>query len=227
MQKDRVLRGPGVARSFITHSTLMKNTLLSGLQATVDSLSLDSIPEERKPILHDLIDYIQSRINNKESVRLNFICTHNSRRSQFSQIWAQVAAYVYDIDASCYSGGTEATAFNERAVASIKRAGFEVNTSGDGNPVYQVKYAVEAPGLSMFSKTFDDGSNPDAGFAAIMTCSDADENCPFIPGTDSRIPLRYEDPKAFDDTDLETEKYDERSIQIATELFYVFSKIRP
>lgn len=204
----------------------MKNTLLPGLQATVNSLGLGSIPEGRKPILNDLIDYIQLRVNSNESVRLNFICTHNSRRSQFSQIWAQIAAYAYGIEVACYSGGTEATAFNERAVASIKRAGFEVSTSGGHNPVYEVKYTEEVPALTMFSKTFDDSSNPDTGFAAIMTCSDADENCPFIPGTDSRIPLRYEDPKAFDGTDLEAEKYDERSMQIATELFYVFSKIR-
>ncbi|MCE7995785.1 MAG: protein-tyrosine-phosphatase [Roseivirga sp.] len=200
--------------------------LLTSLQATIERLDFDSIPEDRRPVLRDLVDYIQSRINNKESIRLNFICTHNSRRSQFSQVWAQVAAHVYGIEAFCYSGGTEATAFNERAVASIKRAGFEVSSTGGENPRYQVHYAIETPTLAMFSKTFDDKSNPDTGFAAVMTCSDADENCPFIPGTDRRIPLRYEDPKSFDGTDLEAEKYDERSMQIATELFYAFSKIR-
>lgn len=204
----------------------MKNLLLPGLQSTVDRLDTHTIPEERKPILHDLVDYIQHKLDNKEPVRLNFICTHNSRRSQFSQLWAQTAAHVYGVDAACFSGGTEATAFNERAVASVRRAGFDVGESGTGNPIYSLSYAREASALEMFSKTFDAESNPAAGFAAVMTCSDADENCPFIAGADKRIPLRYEDPKAFDGTDLEAEKYDERSMQIATELFYVFSKVR-
>lgn len=205
----------------------MKKPLLAKLQATVDRLDLLSIPEDRKPVLHELVDYVQSKLNNKESILLNFICTHNSRRSQFSQLWAQLASYVYGIETLCYSGGTEATAFNERAVASIQRAGFAVQQSGTDNPLYKVSIAPEAAPLEMFSKTFDDGANPAAGFAAIMTCSDADENCPFIAGADQRIPLRYEDPKAFDSTDLEAKKYDERSLQIATELLYVFSKIEP
>ncbi|GAB5524416.1 MAG: protein-tyrosine-phosphatase [Roseivirga sp.] len=203
----------------------MKNILLPELQATIDGLDISSIAEHRKPVLHQLVDYIQQKLNSKESILLNFICTHNSRRSQFSQVWAQVAAYVYGFEASCYSGGTEATAFNERAVASVKRAGFAVSQSGSGNPLYKVRYA-DAMSLEMFSKIFDDDANPETGFAAVMTCSHADENCPFIAGADQRIPLRYEDPKAFDNTDLEEEKYDERSIQIATELFYVFSKLK-
>ncbi len=203
----------------------MNNALLPELQATVDSLDLSTIAEERKPVLHQLVGYIHQSLNSKESILLNFICTHNSRRSQLSQIWAQVAAYTYGIEAACYSGGTEATAFNERAVASIKRAGFQVQQSGSDNPLYSVSYSTDAAPLEMFSKVFDDETNPDSGFAAVMTCSDADENCPFIAGADLRIPLRYEDPKAFDDTDLEEEKYDERSMQIATELFYVFSQV--
>ena len=59
-----------------------------------------------------------------------------------------------------------------------------------------------------------------------MTCSHADENCPFIPGAEIRIPVRYDDPKAFDGTDLMEAKYLERSKEIATEMLYVFSKIR-
>ena len=59
-----------------------------------------------------------------------------------------------------------------------------------------------------------------------MTCSHADENCPFIAGALQRIPVRYEDPKAFDNTPIQLEKYEERSFQIATEMKYVFSKIR-
>ena len=59
-----------------------------------------------------------------------------------------------------------------------------------------------------------------------MTCSHADENCPLIPGAEKKISLMYEDPKLFDRTILEKEKYRERSLQIATEMKYVFSKIK-
>jgi arsenate reductase len=203
----------------------MKKQALNAIQTTVNKLDITSIPEGRMPVLHDLIHYIREKSVDSEPVRLNFICTHNSRRSQLSQLWAQVMAYIFGVEVRCYSGGTEATAFNERTVASIRRAGFRISQAGEDNPHYTVDFATGADPLVMYSKTFDDDTNPTQGFAAIMTCSDADENCPFIAGADVRIPLRYEDPKAFDGTGLEAEKYDERSLQIATELLYVFSQI--
>jgi len=199
----------------------MNNTLRNTIQAA----SALPIEESRLPVLNQLTDYIKRKIDSKEPVRLNFICTHNSRRSQMSQIWAQAAAQFYHIPINSYSGGVEVTAFNERAVASCQRMGFEINKEGDSaNPHYTVQTDKDTE-LLCFSKTFDDPSNPSTGFAAIMTCSDADENCPFIPGAEARIPLRYEDPKAFDNTDLEQEKYDERNLQIASELLFVFRRL--
>jgi arsenate reductase len=120
----------------------------------------------------------------------------------------------------------EVTAFNERAVASLERSGFRVISEGEGNPVYTVYYSENRPPIRAFSKLYDDPENRAPGFAAVMTCSDADENCPFIPGTQARIPLRYKDPKEFDGTPEEALKYDERSMQIASEMFYVFSNIK-
>ena len=58
-----------------------------------------------------------------------------------------------------------------------------------------------------------------------MTCAHADENCPFIPGTEQRIPVRYKDPKTFDDTPEETAAYLNKSIEIATEMQYIFSSV--
>lgn len=189
----------------------------------IQELDVSGIPEERLEILDKLVNYIQSKQSNGQIVRLNFICTHNSRRSQFSQLWAKVMSDFYQIPIESYSGGTAVTAFNERAVDSLKRTGFKIIPKGDENPKYEVLYNGEP--FVMYSKLYDASENPNSDFAAIMTCSDADENCPIIHGCEERIPLRYEDPKAFDDTDHESEKYDERSKQIATELKYVFSKI--
>jgi len=202
--------------------------LTVALEPTIAHARHLNIPEDRLAVLKPLIDYIQSKIDQGKEINLNFICTHNSRRSQFSQIWAQTAADYFGIPAKCYSGGVEVTAFNERAVASIKRSGFDVVAQGEGesNPIYLVSHLKDHDPIKAFSKLFDDPVNKAEQFAAVMTCSHADENCPFIPGTEQRIAVRYEDPKAFDDTPKEASKYDERSMQIAGEMFYVFSKVR-
>ncbi len=200
--------------------------MIPTLSTTIDQVINQDIPDERKQVLAPLIAYIQEKLDQQADVNLNFICTHNSRRSQFSQIWAQTAADYYGIPVKSFSGGVEVTAFNERAVASIKRSGFKVTSEGDTNPVYKVFHSGNNEGISLFSKLFDDPVNQSDHFAAVMTCSHADENCPFIPGAEKRIPVLYEDPKAFDDTPEEASKYDERSVQIAAEMFYVFSMIK-
>lgn len=203
------------------------NSNVSPLLAnTIQKASELPISEERKHVLQVLIDYIQSKVDQGQEVNLNFICTHNSRRSQFSQIWAQTAADLHGISANCYSGGVEVTSFNDRAVNSLKRSGFRVSSKENGsNPVYFLFHSDDSEPIVAFSKVYDDPINKASRFAAVMTCDHADENCPFILGTEQRIPVRYEDPKAFDDTEIESEKYDERSMQIASEMLYVFSQI--
>jgi arsenate reductase len=182
---------------------------------------MDNIPQERRKLLLDLAREI------KPGLSLTFICTHNSRRSHFGQIWAAVAAAWYGVDGvKTYSGGTEATAFNPRAVAALERAGFRVENPGGENPVYRVFFSKNEPALECFSKVYDHPDNPSENFAAVMTCSEADENCPFIPGAALRIPLTYEDPKEADGTPQETARYDERCRQIATELFFLFSQVK-
>ncbi len=186
----------------------------------------DTIPDERKQILQDVADYISEELSKNQSVKLNFICTHNSRRSHLSQIWTQTAAAFYGIDeVKTYSGGTEATAFNPRAVAAVERAGFNVKNPGGENPKYEVRFSDHSEPMICFSKKFDDPVNPDKNFAAILTCSDADENCPFVPGTSFRKAVTYRDPKESDGTDQEKEIYDERCKQIATEMLYMVSRV--
>ncbi|WP_082921688.1 protein-tyrosine-phosphatase [Lewinella sp. 4G2] len=185
----------------------------------------DLIPPARKQTLERLADYIRQQ-KQRGAVHLNFICTHNSRRSHLAMIWAAVAAAEYGLEGvHTYSGGTEATAFNSRAVAALERIGFRVDKPGGDNPRYAVRFSDEQPALICYSKTFDDPANPIKDFAAIMTCSDADENCPFIPGVDLRLPLTYEDPKTADDTPKEGERYEERAWQIGRELLYAFALV--
>ena len=145
-----------------------------------------------------------------------------------SQVWAQTAAAYYDIkNVFCYSGGTEATAMFPMVSKTLAKQGFEIKTIAEGsNPVYIIKYAENEHPVIGFSKTYDDSFNPQDEFVAIMTCSQADGGCPFIAGAEKRIPITFEDPKAFDNTPQQEEKYEERSLQIATEMFYVFSQIK-
>ncbi len=182
-------------------------------------------PANRLEVLLPLIDYIQAKVDANAPVRLNFICTHNSRRSQFSQIWAQTAADYFGVPVVCLSGGVEVTAFNERAVASTERSGFKVEHGSGPNPVYVVRHSPDGEGVRAFSKVFDDPANAGGPFAAVMTCAHADEHCPFIPDAEVRLAVRYNDPKAFDEMPEEAARYDERSDQIASEMLHVFSQI--
>ena len=185
-----------------------------------------NISSARKVWLNEIIEYIKVKIENNQEINLNFICTHNSRRSQFSQVWAKVAAEKFGIKINSYSGGVEVTAFNERAINSLDRFGFKLSSEGYENKKYTIEYNTGSEAIVTFSKLYDDPSNPSENFAAIMTCSHADENCPVVVGSELRIALRYEDPKRFDDSPLEQTMYDYRSFEIASELFYVFSMIK-
>jgi len=209
--------------------SIKNTTLLSTLIPKVDQFKkeFDQISSERKQILKELTRFIQSKITSRQSTYLNFICTHNSRRSHISQLWAQAAAHYYCItNVECFSGGTEATAFNPRAVKAMQDAGFTITKTKEGdNPIYEVRYSNGAPPIIAFSKKYDDPFNHNQDFAAVMTCSHADENCPIILGATKRIALTYDDPKAFDDTPQESVKYAERVQQIGRELFFAFSKV--
>lgn len=198
----------------------------SVLNGFISNLDAQSITTERKQTLSPLVEYIQEKMAKKEPIRLNFICTHNSRRSHLSQIWAQTMAHHFGVgNVSCYSGGTEATALFPMVASTLANTGFEVRMLSEGkNPVYGIKFSVNEHPVICFSKRMDDDFNPKTDFAAIMTCSQADEGCPFVPGAEKRIPIMYEDPKAFDDKPQQAEKYSERSKQIATEMLYVFSQ---
>lgn len=185
------------------------------------------IPEERKQLLRRMAHYTIEKKAQGKPAKFNFICTHNSRRSHLAQLWAQTAAAYYGLEeVYCYSGGTEATAFNPRAVKAMQEAGFRIEVLQEGdNPLYSVGFAAAAPPVKAWSKRFDDAANPASHFCAVMTCSDADQNCPWVPGVELRLGITYDDPKNFDGTPQETQKYNERLRQIGREMLYAFSMV--
>ena len=193
----------------------------------ISSLDINTIPEERQPLLQEYIDFIKHKQEENETILINAICTHNSRRSHLAQIWSQVMACEFGIDnVYAFSGGTEATAMFPMVTKVLEKTGFNITKlSKEKNSVYSIKYSNNAHPVVCFSKTYDNIFNPKSDFVALMTCSDADEKCPIVYGSAKRIRLTYDDPKAFDNTPQQEEKYMERSTQIATEMKYVFSKI--
>ncbi len=190
-------------------------------------LRFNEISEERKSLLQKISHYIQAQKDNNQPINLVYVCTHNSRRSHFGQVWAAVAANYFGVDnVHTFSGGTEATAFNPNAINALRKIGFDITDDGKPiNPNYTVKYADDDY-TTCFSKVYNHPTNPQQHFAAIMTCSDAEQNCPFIPGVDLRIGTTYNDPKAFDNTPQQDAAYTERATQIALECLYVFSLVK-
>ncbi len=202
--------------------------MLEDLSKTIESIAKITVSEERKAILQPLVDYIQNKVDLNEEIRLNFICTHNSRRSHLSQIWAQTMAFQFGIkNVFCYSGGTEATAMFPKVAETLVKQGFQIQKlSQEQNLVYAVKFDDNQHPIICFSKTYFDDFNPKTNFGAIMTCNNADEGCPMVFGAEARFPIKYDDPKAFDGTEVMNEKYAERSLQIASEMYFVFSQIK-
>lgn len=193
----------------------------------ISNFNENNISSDRKNVLLPLVNYIQTKINNNEIIRLNFICTHNSRRSHLSQIWAQTLAYHFNIkNTYCYSGGTEATAMYPKVAETLRNQGFQIQVlSENENPVYAVKYDSNEHAVICFSKVYSDDFNPKNNFGAIMTCNNADECCPLVIGAEARFPIKYDDPKAFDGTALQAAKYAERSLEIAQEIWWVMRSI--
>lgn len=208
------------------------NSLLPVLSAKIQTFEqrFAQITVDRKVTLNtiakQLLAYIESRGEQKS--RFIFICTHNSRRSHISQLWAQVIAYYFGFEnIETYSGGTEATAFFPSAVQAMENMGFQIDKTVDQtNPIYALTFSEELPALEAYSKVYDAPDNPQEDFVAMMTCSHADENCPLILGADLRIPLLYEDPKVYDGQAIAQQKYNEKAEEIGGELTYVFSTIK-
>jgi arsenate reductase (thioredoxin) len=196
------------------------------LKSIESKLSL--FPTDRhEDLIQKIAEFIIEENKSGDIAKLNFICTHNSRRSQFAQTWCSLVQAYLEIDvAEAYSGGTEVTACNERTVAALERAGCVISKDGSKNPVYSVSDEESNKKVKLWSKVFDDEANPKGRFAAIMTCDHADQNCPFIPGAAIRVPLTYTDPKYADDSDKEESAYDLTCHIIATDMIRLFKKVK-
>ena len=215
-----------MSMQFPAERSIIYIPLLRNIERCINDF--DQIPEGRKDTLMDLSRFVEKKISAGKNAELIFICTHNSRRSHMAQLWAQAAAAYYNIPAvHAYSGGTEVTAVNSSAIKALEELGFRIRpTTKNENPVYEIRFSNDLPPLRGFSKKYDDPENPKRGFGAIMTCSHADQNCPFVEGAEKRMTISFDDPKDFDGTPEESKMYKERAYQIGREILYSFSQIR-
>jgi arsenate reductase len=202
-------------------------TAYKPLENYIESLAITDISKERKVVLEKLLQYLSAQKETGKTVALNFICTHNSRRSHLAQVWAQTMAQYYQHHAFyCFSGGTEATALYPQVAATLSSVGFKTEQLRNGeNPIYQIKYAEAAMPIIGFSKKHDASFNPSSAFAAIMVCDAAAEACPYVSGADMVMSLTYKDPKLADGRSDKATHYEERSKQIAIEMKWVFSQL--
>jgi arsenate reductase len=204
----------------------VKTALFPALLEYMETLEPGAISPARRAQLEPVVDYVSQRLPEEQAARLHFICTHNSRRSQLAQVWGHTLAHYHHLPLQCFSGGVEVTAFHPQAVAALRRAGFQIPAPPAGdNPPYLVHFALSTPPLTAYSKLYDAPENPTDAFAAIMTCAEAAENCPFIPGAQRRISLSYEDPKGAEGSPQQEAVYDDRCRQIATELLFITQEL--
>ncbi len=182
------------------------------------------ITPSRKRILEDIARSLYAEIQMRNEVPVVYLCTHNSRRSHFAQVWGHIGSVMYNFpEIVCHSGGTVATACHPNTIAALKQLGFEIECEDPAkeNPLYKVYYNDE-DFIECYSKKNTDESVPQSDFIAVMTCSDSDDNCPLVPGAKIRFSTTYDDPKEFDDSEDAVDRYTERCLQIAVEALYTF-----
>lgn len=109
----------------------------------------------------------------KNKVKILFICTGNSCRSQMAEGWAR---HLFEEFVEVFSAGTENLRLNPRAVLVMAEAGVDIS--------YHVSKAIS--------------ELPETEFDFVITvCSAADANCPVFPGNARKIHHGFDDPPAL------------------------------
>jgi arsenate reductase len=193
----------------------------------INAFTKNILSDDRKKLLLKISEGILETYKKDNVVNLNFICTHNSRRSQLGQVWGFFAANHFNLNINSFSGGTEVTAFFKNTVKTLQQVGFTFNLENFShqNPKYIISFKGSDKSILGFSKRYDDKENKNP-FIAITTCNNADTNCPFIPEATYRFHLPFVDPKSTDGTDLQDETYLKTNQQIAAEIYFIVSEVK-
>lgn len=206
---------------------MIKTQTISTEDFFLNAIKKVTITDDRKKLLLRIAETVAKDYTVNEIVNLNFICTHNSRRSQLGQVWAFYAAHFFKLNIHAYSGGTEVTAFYRNTVKTLQRVGFtfQLEDFSHQNPKYLISFAGTSKHILGFSKLYNDTINKEP-FMAITTCDSADKNCPFIPTASYRFHLPFIDPKHSDGTANQEDVYLQTNRQIAAEIYFIFNHVK-
>jgi arsenate reductase (thioredoxin) len=112
-------------------------------------------------------------------VRVLFICTHNSARSQMAEgLLRHLAGDRYEVE----SAGTEETFVRPLAIEAMRELGIDIST--------QTSKTI----ASLGERKFD---------IAITVCDNANESCPIFPGSPKRLHWSFDDPSSATGTDAD------------------------
>ncbi len=174
----------------------------------------DKATEEKLSNIINSINFL----TNKKKLNLVFICTHNSRRSQFSEIWGNILSTYHKKNINVLSAGMIKTEVYFQVIESLKRIGFKITHNKNSYLLQHLNI-----NMNLYSKILSDIKINN--FISIMTCSEAEASCPIDLRSKSNLKLLYEDPKIYDNTKNEQKKYDSTCLKIAYELNYIFKNI--
>ena len=180
------------------------------LDKYIDNLDDIILRDYQKRRVKKISEELRGEINSCN--KIVFICTHNSRRSQLCEVWGSILSKRFNLDLSFFSAGTEKTEVCGEAIKSLERAGMDFTIVGN-NILIQNK-------IELHSKTLDEIKEDE--FISLITCSDAEKNCPIDPRSKKNIKLFYDDPKKYDGTKEESDEYDKTCKLIASELNRIF-----
>ena len=204
----------------------MNKTLKEYIKIILKNIDM-GLEKNRKDKLVKIAQIIKINHEQQNIVKITFICTHNSRRSQFSQVWAYISSLYFKLDfIKLFSGGTEVDTVNLNVINSFINTGLKIEKTHKGKAIYLLKSFKKDKGINLYSKVYNSKLNPSKHFIAIMTCSDADQMCPVIKGADKKISLPYSDPRVADNTGLEKEVYNQTCSIIAKEMFYLMKQVK-
>ena len=114
-----------------------------------------------------------------EMIRVLFLCTHNSARSQMAEGWLR---RVGGSQVEVASAGTEATRVRPLAARAMSEIGVDLSAHA--------------------SKTFERFLGQSWDYV-ITVCDDANEACPVFPGARHRLHWSFPDPSKAGGTDEE------------------------
>jgi len=109
-------------------------------------------------------------MSRNKKIKVLFLCTGNSCRSQMAEGWAR---HLRAGDIIAYSAGIETHGLNPLAVRVMAEAGVNISN-------HRSKLVKDLP-----EQEFD---------LVITVCGHADENCPFFPGPTRVVHHGFDDP---------------------------------